>query len=99
MNRKYELVVIVSAALTPQEKEAVLKEASDIIGKHEGKVINSKVWLEKHKMTFPIKKVSEGTYFLLNFEGDGSRVSQLREALKMNEKILRSTIVTQASSN
>ena len=54
--RKYELVVIVDAKLTNEVKEAVRKEVTDAINKHGGKVINSQVWLEKHKLTFQIKK-------------------------------------------
>ena len=65
---KYELVLIVDAKSTSDSKEAIRKEAADLINKHGGKVINSQVWLEKHKMTFQIKKCDEGTYFLINFE-------------------------------
>ncbi len=55
---KYELVVIVDAKLTNETKEVVRKEVADTINKHGGKVINSQVWLEKHKLTFLIKKCS-----------------------------------------
>ena len=54
--RKYELVVIVDAKLTNESKETVRKEVADLVNKHGGKVINSQVWLEKHKFTFEIKK-------------------------------------------
>ena len=67
LTRKYELVVIVDAKLTNEMKEAVRKEVTDTINKRGGKVINSQVWLEKHKLTFQIKKCNEGTYYLINF--------------------------------
>ena len=87
--KKYELVVIVDARLTAETKEAVRKEVVDEINKRGGKVINSQVWLEKHKFTFLIKKCSEGTYYVINFEGEGDIIEKIRPALKLNEKILR----------
>ena len=89
LTQKYELIVIVDAKLTNDVKENVRKEVADTINKHEGKVINSQVWLEKHKFTFLIKKCSEGTYYVINFEGTGEVIEKIRPSLKLNEKILR----------
>ena len=93
LTRKYELVVIVDAKLTNEMKEAVRKEVTDTINKRGGKVINSQVWLEKHKLTFQIKKCNEGTYYLINFEGKSEIVQKIRPILKLNEKILRFDII------
>lgn len=87
--RKYELVVIVDAKLTGETKETVRKEVTDLVNKHGGKVINSQVWLEKHKFTFEIKKCNEGTYYIINFEGGSKVVGEMKSPLKLNEKILR----------
>ncbi|MCK5012506.1 MAG: 30S ribosomal protein S6 [Candidatus Omnitrophica bacterium] len=87
--RKYELVMIVDAKSTNEAKEAIRKEVTDVINKHGGKVINSQVWLEKHKLTFQIKKCSEGTYYVINFEGQSEIINKIRPSLKLNEKILR----------
>ena len=90
---KYELVVIVDAADPQEEKEATLKEVSEMITKFEGKVINSQVWLEKHKFSFLMKKKAEGTYYLVNFESPREAITKMRPALKLNEKVLRSLII------
>ena len=87
--RKYELVVIVDAKLTNESKETVRKEVTDLVSKHGGKVINSQVWLEKHKFTFEIAKCTEGTYYIVNFEGGNNVVNDMKPSLKLNEKILR----------
>ena len=92
MNR-YELVVIVDASISQEEKEKIVKEAGDAVVKCEGNVINSQVWLDKHKFTFRMKKRTEGTYYLINFESVKSGLSKLRNALRLNENILRSLIV------
>ncbi len=90
---KYELVVIIDAKLGNEAKEAVTKEALDIVNQAGGKVINSRVWLEKQKLTFPIKKCHEGTYYLIQFEGDGKQVQAVRAALRVRERILRCLVV------
>src|SRR3989338_8060534 len=87
--RKYELMVIVDAKLGQEEKDRIYKEAVDTISSNGGKIINSQVWLEKHRLTFEIKKCKEGTYYLINFEGDGSVNEKIRSLLTLNERILR----------
>ena len=90
--RKYELMVIVDARLNEEEKDAIFKEVADVVTKSGGKLINSQVWLEKHKLAFEIKKCREGTYYLVNFEADGIVNDKIKSALKLNERVLRSAI-------
>ena len=90
---KYELVVIVDANAAQEKKESILKETTDAIGKSEGKVINSQVWLDKHRLSFRIKKCLEGTYYMVNFEAVPVAIVKIRQYLKLNEEILRSLIV------
>ena len=60
IEKKYELVTIVDAKYTNEEKQEIYKVLADAVKKSGGKVINSQVWLEKHKLTFEINKVKEG---------------------------------------
>lgn len=92
---KYEMVVIVDAALNNDEKESIKSSVADAIAKAGGKVISSDVWLEKQKFTFEIKKCNEGTYYLIKFEGEGSVPEKVKSVLKLNEKILRFATMTQ----
>ena len=87
--RKYELMIIVDAKLANEEKETVRREATEIVTKAGGKIINSQIWLEKQKFSFVIKKCAEGTYYLINFEGEGAAIGPIRSNLKLNERILR----------
>lgn len=92
LKRKYEAMIIVDAKLPTPEKESIFKESTDAVSKGGGQVINNQVWLEKHRMSFPIKKCQEGTYYLINFEGVGEVNTKIRQTLKLNEKILRFAI-------
>ena len=89
---KYELMVIVDAKLANENKENVFNDAKEAVSKGEGKVINSSVWQEKSKLTFPIKKCNEGTYYLINFESKKSGIDKMRSILRLNENVLRFAI-------
>ena len=89
---KYEVVVILDAQIPAEEKNSICKECCENIVKAEGKVINSQVWLERQKFTFPMKRCLEGTYYVINVEATSQSVGKIRTMLKLNEKFLRSAI-------
>lgn len=93
--KKYELMVIVDARLSQDDKNATFKEAVDTLTKNGGKIINSQVWLEKHRLTFEIKKCKEGTYYLINYEADGTVNEKAAAMLRINERVLRFVIEKQ----
>jgi small subunit ribosomal protein S6 len=86
---KYELVYIVDAHAPQNTKDEIAKQVADALAKIEIKVVNSQMWLDRHKMSFPIQKIGEGTYYLLNLEADSSSVAKLQNILRINEQILR----------
>src|SRR5580698_11070534 len=86
---KYELVYIVDAHAPQGTKDDVAKQVADALAKTEIKVINSQMWLDRHKMSFPIQKIGEGTYYLLNLEAKTSSIAKLQTILRLNEQILR----------
>ena len=93
--RKYELVVIVDAKNSQEEKDQIVKGISDTVSKGGAKVINSQVWLDKQKLAFEIKKKTEGTYYLFNIEGVPGAISKIKSDLRLNDKCLRHLIIQQ----
>ncbi len=87
--KKYELVVIVDANQSSDAKEEIIKDVSEEVTKYGAKVINSDIWLEKQKLSFEIKKCTEGTYYVVNFESDGLTNTKITRALEIKEKVLR----------
>ena len=86
---KYELVYIVDAHAAQGTKDEIAKQVADALAKSEIKAINSQMWLDRHKMSFPIQKIAEGTYYLLNLEAKTSSIAKLHTLLRLNEQILR----------
>lgn len=86
---KYELVIIVDAQLPQPERDAISSQAQEIVVKSGGKVLSHKLWIEKHKPDFKIKKSEEVAYYLIEFEAGTSANASIKAALKLNEKVLR----------
>ena len=86
---KYELVYIIDAHAPQTTKDDVAKQVAEALAKSEIKLVNSQLWLDRHKMSFPIQKVIEGSYYLLNLEAKSSSVAKLQSILRINEQILR----------
>ncbi len=86
---KYELAVVIDAALPQEQKDAVVKEAAEAVAKSGAKLINSQVWIEKHKLSFRLNKCWEASYYLLNLESSSASVLALQKTLRSNERILR----------
>ena len=70
-------------------RDEIAKQVSDAAAKTSVKIVNSQVWLERHRMSFPIGKVWEGTYYLLNLEAPTTAVNKMQALLKLNEQVLR----------
>ena len=86
---KYELVVIIDAQKAQPEKEEIYKQLTDAVVKADSKVTGSQVWFDRQKFVFNIKKKSEGTYYLVNFESAAGSLPKIKEFLRLNENILR----------
>ena len=86
---KYELVYIVDAHAPQNIKDEIAKQVTDSLAKTEVKLVNSQMWLDRHKMSFPIQKIIEGTYYLLSLEAKSSNIAKLQGILRINEQILR----------
>ncbi len=90
---KYEMIYIVDSRLSDGDKGEVAKLVAEMIAKAGGKILNSAVWFERQRMSFPIRKVWEGTYYLLNIEGKATEMAKLRRELQISEKVLRFLII------
>ena len=89
---KYELITIVDSQKPEDKKETINKQTMDAVTKNGGKIINNKLWLDKHKMSFAIKRCSVGTYYLTNFESATKAIHSIKQILMLNEEILRFAI-------
>ncbi|MFH1380999.1 MAG: 30S ribosomal protein S6 [Candidatus Omnitrophota bacterium] len=80
--------------IDPNREEAV-KSITEIvksnITKNDGKIDKEEMW-GKQKLSFEIKKQSEGIYYKLEFSIDPSKLAVLNNSYKLNQDILRTMI-------
>ncbi len=95
---KYEVIYIVDAHAPQTTKDEIAKQVTDAVAKSEAKLVNSQIWLERHKMSFPINKVWEGTYYLVNVEAKTAAINKLNSLLRINEQLLRFLTIRQEAN-
>jgi len=89
----YEVMFILKSDLKSEAKDKLLKQISDDITKQKGKIEEAKVWAEKQKLAYRIKKCDEGLYYLLRFSAASDIITKLNELWKINENIIRFLIL------
>ncbi len=90
---KYELVYIVDAHAPQTTKDEIAKQLNDAMVKSQVKLVNSQIWMDRQRIAFPINKVVEGTYYLLNCEATSNAVNKLQSLMRINEQILRFLVI------
>ncbi len=91
--RPYETLVVFSTD-TGEENAAVLAKLGSIIEGSGGSIDESHDWGVR-RMAYPIKKLTEGHYHLLEYQADPSVVSELERNLRISESVLRYMSVQQ----
>ncbi|MCD6583826.1 MAG: 30S ribosomal protein S6 [Candidatus Omnitrophica bacterium] len=100
MDRHYESMIIVRPDIGEGEKEALFTKISERIRKLGGKVLDSKIWARERNFSYPLrsrgaerKKYDKGLYWLVKFSLPVDKLSDLKETIRLEEKILRNIII------
>ena len=104
MDRHYESMVILKPDLSDQEKEEIFDKITKKIESLNGKVLSSKVWAKERNFYYFLrepgagrKKYYKGFYWLINFTIDKDKLSELRETMRLEERILRRLIMNKGT--
>lgn len=85
---KYELAVVLSSAISDEERAAALEKVQDFIVRDGGTVLGVDDWGKK-KLAYEIQKMSEGYYSFIRFEAEPSVPAQVEENVRLMEQVLR----------
>ena len=101
MSRNYESMLILRPDLSEQEREEIFEKITKKVEALEGKVISSKVWAKEKNFYYFLKsrgaekkKYYKGCYWLINFSISTDKLSDLKEAVRLEERILRNVILS-----
>ncbi len=91
---KYELAVVLSAAITDEERAAAMEKVQGFITRAGGTITNVDDWGKK-KLAYEIQKMSEGYYSFIRFEAETSAPAQVEENVRLMEQVLRFLCISQ----
>jgi len=89
---EYENIVIFDPAIGNEQMEKEIEMIQGTIQNGSGKVLSIDKWGTR-KFAYPIKKKEIGFYCLIVFKGDSNMLQDMEKKFKLNEKILRYSIV------
>lgn len=88
----YELMFIISSVLTDEERVKVLEEFKALLTSF-GATVNKESEQGKKKFAYPIKKQSEGEYFVYNISMPKDKLIELQKDLNVSKTIIRAIII------
>ena len=92
----YEMLYIVSPALSESEREELIKKLDDFVKEKGGEVLTENRWGTR-TLAYPIKKHTTGYYVLTYVSLPGDKLKDLRYFMQINEGFLRAMILKKDS--
>lgn len=89
---KYELMYILSSAVSDNDVPGIASEVDKFITSQGGELLSSEM-LGKKKLAYPIKKTRNGFYVLETFRLEGKSLQALDDKLRSMEPIIRYLVV------
>jgi small subunit ribosomal protein S6 len=88
MLNNYETVFILTPVLSEDQAKEAVNKYKDLITQAGGKLVHEEHWGLK-KLAYPIQKKTSGFYHLIQFQANGSFVTDLEINYKRDERIIR----------
>jgi len=88
MSNHYETVFILTPVLSDVQMKETVKKIKKLFKDKKAEIIFEDNWGLK-KLAYPIKKLSTGFYYLIEFKADSDFVAELELTFKREERILR----------
>lgn len=90
--RSYETLFILKPSLDEEGVNANIEKIKDVIVKNGGEIEEVDVW-GRRKLAYPIDKVNEGVYTLINFKSDTELPKELTRIFRISDSVIRNIIV------
>jgi small subunit ribosomal protein S6 len=92
MNRKYELVYVVSPEATDEQVAELHTQVESIVQRLNGTLEKSENW-GRRKLAYEIGRHKEGTYVLEVILGGGDLMKEIDRRLKVSDLVIRHLVV------
>ena len=88
----YESLFVVKPNLTEEETAAVVNKFTSLIADNGGAVESVNAW-GKRRLAYPIEKINEGYYVLVNFKSEAALPAELNRVFGITDEIMRYIVV------
>ena len=88
----YEGMFILDSTKYSRDPDTVTGQLNDLVTEHGGTVLVSQLWDER-KLAYPINGQRKGSYWLIYFSIDGTKLAALERQCELNENVLRRLIL------
>lgn len=85
---KYELVVVVSAAIEDDARAAVVEKAKELVTRFGGTITEVEE-AGKKKLAYEIQKMNEAFYYFIRFDAEATAPAELEAQLRIMDGVLR----------
>lgn len=92
MKKHYELTYIVSIQFLDKELQQAIEKVAGIIKELNGEIVADQI-IGKQRLAYPINKVHQGTYVVVEFDMEPEKVLELDTLIKLQAEILRHLII------
>ena len=92
MNRLYELGFVIPSSVPETETQAIIAQVQAWIEERSGAVTKVDYW-GRRRLAYPINDIREGYYVFLHMDYPSTKLGELDNNLRLNERILRHLIV------
>lgn len=92
MNRKYELVYVVSPDASDEQISGLHTQVEEVVTRMGGQLEKSENW-GRRKLAYEIGRHKEGTYVLEVINGSGELMKELDRRLKVLDYVIRHLVV------
>ncbi len=89
--KTYEMLYVLDAAISDEDKEAFVAKFENIVTAGGGTVVSTDKWGAK-KLSYPIKYKADGWYAVMTFESDAAVVKELDRIAGLSAEVLRRMI-------
>ncbi len=92
--KKYEIMYILLAELSEEERNAEMENVHKIIVDNGGKIVS--VDTEKfglREFAYPINDLTKGFYVIIEAEADNAILAEFDRLMKLNNRVLRHIVV------
>ena len=90
--RKYEVMYILDASMTEEERNAIIAKLHAIITDDGGKVVDVNEWGVR-EFAYPIEKMTKGYYSVVVFEANPDAIAEFDRIFRIEQSCIRHLVI------